>query len=92
MTGHAGRRGKAGCHFRHWVETSAKSIAFELLTQEIYEAVKRGVKLRVGGNEKQGPIAGQASGDRKQGKVDVPVLMEEPCLLKPTEPSQSTRA
>lgn len=92
MTGHAGRRGKAGCLFRHCVETLAKSTAFELLTQKIYEAVKRGVKLRVGGNEKRGPIAGQASGDRKQAKVDVPVLVEEPCPLKPTEPSQSTRA
>lgn len=92
MTGRVGRRAEAGCLFGHCVENSAKSTAFELLTQEIYEAVKRGVKLRVGGNEKQGPIAGQASRDRKQGKVDVPVLVEKPRPLKPTRPSQSTRA
>lgn len=92
MTGRVGRRGEAGCLVGHCVETLAKSTAFELLTQEIYEAVKRGVKLRVGGNEKQGPIAGQASGDRKQGKADVPVWVEEPRPQKPTKPSQSTRA
>lgn len=36
-----------------------------------------GAKLRVGGSEEQGPIAGQASGDRgpKQGKVAMPMLV-----------------